>query len=185
MKRVLVLFGSPHKQGATEALLNAALRGIGDAAVTRFDAFALNPAPCDDCRRCRVADGCRHRDLDAFYAALEAADVLVFATPVYNRSFPAPMKAVLDRLQRYWSARFIRGIKPPIATPKTALLLTSGGADRGDGVYLEQQLAPILTILHSSPAVAVHADDTDRTPLSATTLAAATAAGKEAIDHNA
>jgi multimeric flavodoxin WrbA len=178
MKQVLVLCGSPHKQGATAALLDAALDGIGDAAVTRFDAFALNPAPCDDCRRCHVADGCRHRDLDAFYAALEAADVLVFATPVYNRSFPAPMKAVLDRLQRYWSARFIRGIKPPITTPKTALLLTSGGADRGDGVYLEEQLAPILTILHSTPAVAVHADNTDRRAIDPAVLATAKTAGK-------
>lgn len=178
MKQVLILFGSPHQNGATAALLNAALDGIGDAAVTRFDAFSLNPAPCDDCRRCRVTDGCRHRDLDAFYEALEAADVLVFATPVYNRSFPAPMKAVLDRLQRYWSARFVREIRPPIAKHKTALLLTVGGADRGDGACLEQQLAPILTILNSAPAVAVHADDTDRTPLSDTTLAAAKSAGE-------
>lgn len=180
MKQVLILFGSPHTDGATAKLLAACVEGLPTAQVTRFDCFALSPAPCDDCRVCRRADGCRHRDLDAFYAALEDADVLIFAAPVYNRSFPAPMKAILDRLQRYWSARFIRGVRPPIQKPKTAVLLTVGGAKRGDGAFLEQQLAPILTILNSAPALAVHADDTDRAALSDALLAAAKAAGENA-----
>lgn len=182
MKQALVLFGSPHTNGATARLTAACLAGLPGAAVTRFDCFSLNPAPCDDCRACHTTDGCRHHDLDAFYAALEAADILIFASPVYNRSFPAPMKAVIDRLQRYWSARFVRGIKPPIATPKRAVLLTVGGSGREDGAYLAQQLAPVLTILNSAPAVAVHADDTDRAPLSSAVLAAARAAGEAAAE---
>ena len=179
MKQILVINGSPHKNGATEQLLNACLSVIADAAVTRFDCFAEAVAPCDDCRFCRTAEGCRHRDLDAFYAALEAADVLVFATPVYNRSFPAPMKAVLDRLQRYWSARFCRDVRPPIATPKKALLLTAGGAGRQDGLYLEQQLAPVLTILNCAPATALHADGTDTAAVSAELLQKAQTLAKQ------
>ena len=178
MTRVLVLYGSPHKDGTTARLLAACLDGIGAATVTRFDAFSLAAAPCDDCGVCRKADGCRHRDLDGFYEALEAADVLVVATPVYNRSFPAPLKAVIDRLQRYWSARFVRGVRPPIATHKKAVLLTAAGADRADGVQVVTQLAPVLTVLNSTPAIAVHADATDRTALSEATLAAAHAAGE-------
>lgn len=178
MTRVLVLYGSPHQDGTTARLLAACLDGIGEAAVTRFDAFSLSAAPCDDCGACRKADGCRHRDLDTFYDALEAAEILVVATPVYNRSFPAPLKAVIDRLQRYWSARFVRGVRPPITTPKQSILLTAAGADRADGVQVESQLAPVLTVLNSTPAIAVHADATDRTALSAAILAAARAAGE-------
>ncbi len=178
MTRVLVLYGSPHKEGTTAHLLAACLDGIGEAAVTRFDAFSLAASPCDDCGVCRETNGCHHRDLDVFYDALEAAEVLVFATPVYNRSFPAPLKAVIDRLQRYWSARFVRGVRPPITTPKKTVLLTAAGADRADGVQVETQLAPVLTVLNSAPALAVHADATDRTALSAATLAAAHAAGE-------
>ncbi len=181
MPQVLVLFGSPHKDGATARLLAACLGGIGAATLTQFDAFAVTAAPCDDCGCCREVNGCRHRDLDAFYEALEAADVLVIATPVYNRAFPAPLKTMLDRLQRYWSARFVRGVRPPIAVPKKTILLTAAGADRADGVYLEKQLAPTLTVLNSAPAVCVHADATDRTPLSAAVLDAARYAGKTAI----
>ena len=179
MKQVLVLFGSPHKEGATARLLAACLSAMPEAEVTRFDAFALSPAPCEDCGYCHRVEGCRHRDLDEFYEALEAADVLVFATPVYNRSFPAPMKAVLDRLQRYWAARFVRGVRPPIKKAKQTLLLTAGGASRGDGAYLEPQLSPILTILNSTPAKAVHADGTDQGELPEAALAAAQRAGEE------
>lgn len=178
MLRVLVLYGSPHKDGTTARLLAACLDGIGEAALTPFDAFSVPAAPCDDCGYCREVNGCRHRDLDVFYETLEAADVLVIATPVYNRAFPAPLKAILDRLQRYWSARFVRGVRPPITVPKKTILLTAAGANREDGVYLEQQLAPTLTVLNSAPAVCVHADATDRTPLSADILAAARTAGK-------
>ena len=179
MKQVLILFGSPHKEGATARLLEAALAGMPGAQIARFDAFSLAPAPCDDCGYCHRADTCRHRDLDGFYEALEAADVLIFATPVYNRSFPAPMKAVLDRLQRYWAARFVRGVRPPIEKAKQTLLLTAGGASRGDGAYLEPQLAPILPLLHSTPAKAVHAEGTDQGDLSPASLAAAQKAGEE------
>ncbi len=181
MTHILVLYGSPHTAGTTARLLDACLSGMGDAAVTRFDAFALAAAPCDDCAFCHEAAACRHRDLDAFYEALEAADVLVVATPVYNRSFPAPLKAVIDRLQRYWAARFVRGKRPPIATPKKTVLLTAAGADRADGVYVEEQLSPVLTVLNSTPAIAVHATATDRTPLSAATLAAARHAGETVV----
>lgn len=166
MKQALIINGSPRKNGATAQLIAAFQSGLPAAEVHRFDCFETPPLPCDDCRFCRTAEGCRHRDLDAFYAALEAADVLVFAAPVYNRSFPAPMKAVLDRLQRYWSARFYLGKKPPIATPKQAVLLTVGGANRGDGAHLAEQLAPILTILNCAPAEALHADGTDTASLS-------------------
>ena len=179
MKKIVLIFGSPHEDGPTAALVNACLAGFREeVALTRFDCFATAPHPCDDCRACHTVDGCRYHDLDALYEAVESADGLLFATPVYNRSFPAPMKALLDRLQRYWAARFVRGMRPPIAIPKKAVLLTAGGAARMDGTFLQAQLAPILTVLHSTPAVAVHAADTDSAPLSADILAAATTAGQ-------
>jgi len=170
---VLVLFGSPHPAGATAALLEACLRGLGPAEIRRFNAFEMGAAPCDDCRYCHTHPGCRHRDLDDFCRALEQADLLIFAAPVYNRSFPAPMKGVLDRLQRYWAARFIRGERPPIPRPKRAILLTAGGSTRRDGRMLATQLAPILTVLHSAPALAVHAGGTDSGGVSRRSLLAA------------
>ena len=155
---MLLLNGSPHPRGETMRLLEAFADALSaSAAVTQVNAFALLPAPCDDCGYCRTRDGCAKRDLDEVYALLEQADVLVWATPVYNYGFPAPLKALIDRCQRYWSARFVRQQRPPIARPKQAVLLTAcGEASPVGGQMLEQQLRPQLTILNARLVACVH-----------------------------
>lgn len=153
-ERVLVLFGSPHAEGPTARLTAAALASLPHGTHTLiWNCFETPVLPCDDCGYCRHRAGCSKRDLDGFYAELEEADLLLFATPVYHRSFPAPMKAVLDRLQRYWSARFVLGLRPPIAKPKRGILLTVSGSPSDEGGRLiEQQLAPHLTVLNTTLA---------------------------------
>ena len=100
--------------------------------------------------------------MDDFYAALEEADLVVIATPVYHLSFPAPLKALIDRLQRYWSARFILGKRPPISKGKRLVLLTASGSGSPEGgPLLEKQLAPPLTVIHAVLAERVHAVGAD------------------------
>lgn len=112
--------------------------------------------PCDDCRWCYAKAGCSKPDLDELYILLEQADVLVIASPVYNLSFTVPLKALLDRTQRYWAARFVRGERPPIQRPKRVVLLTTAEKDAHGGDMLEQQLKPTLTILNARLAASVH-----------------------------
>ena len=119
-ERTLVLFGAPRTDGATGTLADLYLSTLGGS-ITMVDCFARAATPCDDCRGCHRVTRCVKRDLDDVYDALERADRLVFVTPVYNRSFPAPMKAVVDRLQCYWAKRFVHGVRPPIEKPKTAV----------------------------------------------------------------
>ena len=77
---------------------------------------------------------------------------------MYNLSFPAPLKALIDRLQRYWSARFLLGKRPPIDKEKRLVLLTvSGSPSPEGGGMLERQLAPVLTVIHARQSAAVHA----------------------------
>lgn len=161
-KRVLAILGSPRPAGVSAQLLDAFLEALPEADVTRFSCYERPPIPCDDCRYCTKREGCSKRDLDSFYEALEEADLLVIATPVYHLSFPAPLKALIDRLQRYWSARFLLGRRPPIAKEKRLVLLTSSGsAGTEGGPFLERQLAPPLTVIHASPAATVHAVNAD------------------------
>lgn len=157
-ERVLVVFGSPHADGPTARLTGTALASLPAGVHTRiWNCFDHPVRPCDDCGYCRHREGCSKRDLDEFYEELEQADLLLFATPVYHRSFPAPMKAVLDRLQRYWSARFVLGIRPPISKPKRGILLTVSGSPSDEGGRLiERQLAPHLTVLNTTLVGAVH-----------------------------
>ena len=159
--KTVVLFGSPRTDGAAGTLLNLYTSVCGGN-VTVFDCFARNVTPCDDCRGCHERLGCAKRDMDDIYEAVEQATMLVIVTPVYNRSFPAPLKAVIDRFQRYWAARFVHGVRPPIAVPKKAVLLTTAGSGRDDGELLMTQLAPQLTILNVTQTAQLHVGNTDR-----------------------
>ena len=51
------------------------------------------------------------------------------ASPVYNDSFPSPMKAILDRCQRYFEARFSLNIRQPIKKHRDAVLLLTMGRE--------------------------------------------------------
>ena len=107
MKHALVLFSSPHKDGHTKKLLEAFLDGLKgeDWQVKSLDICKVNIHPCIACGYCQKADGCAFRDLDEFDRDLRACDLLLIATPVYNLSFPAQLKAVIDRFQRYFEAQ--------------------------------------------------------------------------------
>ena len=163
-KLVLALFGSPRKTGPTGRLFDAFTQALpGGARVRVFDAFSMKIAPCSGCGGCEKTGNCvLHDDMDEVYEAMEAADGFVIATPAYNLSFPAPLKALIDRLQRYWSARFILGKRPPISKGKRLVLLTASGSGSPEGgPLLEKQLAPPLTVIHAVLAERVHAVGAD------------------------
>lgn len=155
--RVWIAGGSPHPNGPTAALTAAFTAALPPHTETVADCYRLMPAPCLDCGACREKPGCVRHDLDAVYAALEQADLLVFASPIHNRSFSAPLKTLIDRLQPYWAARFVRGER--LARPKQAVLLTTGEGDpeRDDAAVVRQQLLPALTVLNAAFAGQIHA----------------------------
>ncbi len=150
-RRVLLFNGSPHKDGPVARMLRAFREALPPAwPVEEIDCYARPAHPCTGCGGCEKREGCVFADLDAEFAALEQADVLVFATPVHNLSFSAPLKIRIDRTQRYWAARFVHGKRPPVARPKQAVLLTAAGAPGRSGhEMVEKQLLPPLTILNS------------------------------------
>jgi multimeric flavodoxin WrbA len=102
----VVLFGSPRLNGTTSKLLDAYVNAIPAehrSNVKVFCAYKLNVGPCTGCKGCRESGRCVLKDdMTEIYSSIEKADVLIIATPVYNLSFPAPLKAVIDRLQPYW-----------------------------------------------------------------------------------
>ena len=140
-KKALVLFGSPQGHGHTAQLLDSFLecfRHHDGWEVEVADLYRQNPHPCTGCKACAKEERCAYPDLDALDKSLRACDLLVVASPVYNFSFPAPVKAWLDRTQRYFEARFALGKKPPIPKHRQAvLLLTMGSQDelRRGGVH--------------------------------------------------
>lgn len=181
---VLVLYGSPHKQGKTWQLYEAFARAMPqDAQVSVYSAYAERPEPCLDCGYCARHDGCAQHDLDDFMHAFETCDVFLLVTPVYYNSFPAPLKAVIDRFQRYYSARFSRGIKPPIQKPRVAAVLaTCGSGDREGLNEVKSQFKRAATVLNCTVAGAAFARGTDELGVTAKALESARKLGEKIFD---
>lgn len=101
-KKIVVITGSPRKNGnsfaMTEAFINAA-QAKGHT-VTRFDAAFKKIGGCHACETCyKTCKACSFDDdFNELAPAILEADAVVFTTPVYWYSFPAQIKAVIDKL---------------------------------------------------------------------------------------
>lgn len=152
-KLVLVFFGSPHKNGHTAHLMQAFLEPFrqSNTEIRVIGAYDEDVASCTGCGLCKKQQACSYHDFDEIDSLLRRADLCVFAAPVYNLSFPAPLKAIIDRTQRYYEARFSLNIRPPIAKPKKAVLLVTAGSGNVDGAeIMEKQLKMIFTVMNTT-----------------------------------
>lgn len=99
--KVLVVRGSPRKNGATARLADLFVRGLrgGGAEVFDADLTSLKISPCLGCFHCVRSGGvCALRDdMRGLLETLAASDALVCASPVYFYSMSAQTKAFFDR----------------------------------------------------------------------------------------
>lgn len=131
---ILVLFGSPKKNGSTAKVTGALMKGFhknDDVEIVHL--YDLMPIPCNACGYCKASDGCSKKDLEEFWKKYDKADAIVVATPVYNLSYPAPMKALFDRFQRFYEAHFKRDVRESFSKPKKAVILVTAGDNSYDG----------------------------------------------------
>ncbi len=165
--KVFVIFGSPRKSANTKRLLNGFLSGLDRSAEIETEyIFDLSPLPCDDCGYCKGVDDCRKKDLDSFFKKLGEADVVVFATPVYNLGLPAPVKALFDRLQRYYNARHERGVIYSFRKERKGVLLVTGGYDSRTGFdVIKKQCQYACNLLNIKPFADIFIPGTDEHPV--------------------
>lgn len=105
-KNILVVTGSPRKHGNSAALADAFSKGAEacGATVHRFDAAFHKLSGClacdhcwqDSVHACVIPD-----DFNVFISALQRADAVVFAYPLYWSGMPAQLKMIVDRLYSY------------------------------------------------------------------------------------
>lgn len=101
MSKVVLLTGSPRKNGNSNGMASSfaeAAQKLG-VEVVRFDTAQMKIAGCLACEACAKKGKCVVDDDFAVIAqALEGADGVVIAAPVYWFTFPAQIKAVIDRM---------------------------------------------------------------------------------------
>ena len=99
--KILVLTGSPHKNGTTNNLTEAFIKGATENGheVTRIDTAFKDIHPCIACERCHETEkGCVFKDdMEEVNEHLLSADAVVFVSPVYYYDITAFLKSCIDR----------------------------------------------------------------------------------------
>ena len=101
MKKVLVVSSSPRKNSNSEALALAFAEGAREAGheVEFVSLRGKRISFCQGCFVCQEKQRCVFRDdADEICQKALAADVLVFATPIYYYEMSGQLKTLLDRL---------------------------------------------------------------------------------------
>ena len=101
-KKIVVITGSPRKNGNSFAMTNAFIKAAEAKGhtVTRFDAAFKKVGGCHACETCySTGKACSFDDdFNLVAPAILEADAIVFTMPVYWYSIPAQIKGVIDRI---------------------------------------------------------------------------------------
>lgn len=148
MGSILVLNGSPRKDGNTDLLVSAFVRGAEQAhTVEVLRAADLAVHPCVGCNRCFETEDrfCVQQDaMTDVYEKLMRSEAFVVASPLYFYGISAQAKAVIDRIHTPHRAKF------PLK--KLAMILVGAGKlpDMFDGALMQYRLT--LNFFHLEDA---------------------------------
>lgn len=104
-KNVLILSGSPRKNGNSDLLCDQFAKGALEAGhkVEKIHVAQKNIGYCRACYACKNTGKCVIQDdMAEVLQKMINADVLVLASPVYFYSIDAQLKAVIDRTVARW-----------------------------------------------------------------------------------
>lgn len=132
--RVLGISGSPRRGGNSDTLLDKALEGASSVGAVTEKIFlnSMDFRPCQACGGCNETGACMiPDDMRRVYKSIERADAVIVASPVYFGNVTAQLKAMIDRFQSAWIARYALKNSPGrTGRAKGYFLCTSGSRDR-------------------------------------------------------
>ncbi len=102
-KKIVVLNGSPRKNGNTSALVDAFTKGA-ESAGNQVSVFHLDSMDIHGCKGCfggNSSNECpcvQNDDMNIIYPAVREAEVVVLATPLYYWNMSGQIRTAIDRL---------------------------------------------------------------------------------------
>lgn len=100
MKRILIVLGGGRRGGNTSQLAEAFAKGAAEAG-HQVETISLNETVvkgCLGCNACRYGKPCIQRDgFNELVPKIKAADLIVFASPLYFWTLSARLKAFIER----------------------------------------------------------------------------------------
>lgn len=104
-KKVLILSGSPRKNGNSDLLCDEFMKGALESGneVEKIRVAEKNIGFCRACYACKETGVCAIKDdMAEVLQKMIDADVIVLASPVYFYSVDAQLKALIDRTVARW-----------------------------------------------------------------------------------
>lgn len=117
--KIVVLEGSPHKNGSSNLLAEQFIKGAKESghSVTVLDAAHMDIHPCIGCDKCGMNGECVHKDDNRVIRdALLGSDMAVFVTPIYYFGMSSQLKAVVDRFYSYTTRLSGKHLKAALIT---------------------------------------------------------------------
>lgn len=102
-KKIVVLNGSPRRNGNTSALVKAFTEGTESAGNTVIE-FFLDSMKINGCKGCfgghssRECPCVQRDDMDKIYPAVKECEVIILATPLYYWNMSGQIRTAVDRL---------------------------------------------------------------------------------------
>ena len=168
--KIVVLEGSPNKNGSSNLLADELIRGAREAGhtVQVIDAAHSNIHPCTGCIRCGYEGPCVQKDdVEQFRGIILDADMMVFVTPLYYYGMSAQLKTLIDRFCAFNSSIQSKHMK-------SALIAAAWNSDSWTFQALESHYQTLVRYLNltdmgmvlgkgcGSPAMATHSSCTQR-----------------------
>lgn len=142
--KIVILQGSPNKNGSTAILTEEFTRGAKEAGheVHRIDVDEFDINLCTGCVACGYEGPCVQKDdNDIIRSAVLASDMIVFATPLYYYGMSAQLKTAVDRFCAYNSSITRKKMK-------SALLAVAWNSDNWTFDSLESHYRTLVRYLH-------------------------------------
>ena len=142
--KIVVLQGSPNRNGSSNTLAKAFIRGAAEAGhdVEVLDAAHADVHPCTGCIHCGYEGPCVQKDDgEKFRAAILAADMVVFVTPLYYYGMSAQLKTLIDRFCAFNSSIQRKHMK-------SAIISTAWNADSWTFDALESHYKTLVRYLN-------------------------------------
>jgi len=113
MKKILVILGSAKRNGNTELLVDAFIKGAAESGheVTKIMLGEKQIAGCTGCNACKKTGFCIIKDdMTDLYPRFNECDSIILASPLYYWTISSRLKAFIERLY----ATAIEDPNPPL-----------------------------------------------------------------------
>ena len=125
--KVVGISGSPRRGGNSEILLDRALEGARSQGweAEKIALSQLKFLPCQECAGCAKTGKCvLNDDMQLIYEKLTDSQALILASPIFFGSLAAQVKAMIERYQCRWVAKYLLGQKQAKSRMKGFLIFT-------------------------------------------------------------